>query len=118
MNTAHPFRIPLGRFVKRLLLALLIGCSVSFLPVAALNLPLDSSLSHLYKNAADALLFPGYVVALAVSLGRFHDVRFGFVVLANVAVYSGFAYFVLAVLVSLRAKFGAPRHSGNGPTIP
>jgi len=67
---------------------------------------------------ADALLFPGYVVALAVSLGRFHDVRFGFVVFANVVVYSLFTYILLTGLVNIRAKFGAPRHSGNGPSVP
>ena len=92
--------------MKRLLLALLIGCVLTFVPVTAFKMPSEAGLSHLLKNGADALLFPGYVVALALSLGRFHDIRFGVVVFANVAIYAGFAYLVLTRLTKFKSKLG------------
>jgi hypothetical protein len=78
--------------MKRLFLALLIGCALTFVLVTALKLRADSGLSHLLKNVSDALLFPGYVVALVLTLGRFHDVRFETVEFANAVIYSGLAY--------------------------
>ena len=105
--------------MKRLLLALLIGCVLASVPVTAFKIPSDAGLSHLLKNGADALLFPGYVVALALSLGRFHDVRFGLIVLANIAIYAGLAYLALTLWAKFRAKFGGPfRNSASGPSTP
>jgi hypothetical protein len=84
--------------MKRLLLALLIGCAFTLVLVMTLKLRADAGLSHLLRNGADALLFPGYVVSLALSLGRFHDIRFGVVESANAAIYSGLAYLIHAGL--------------------
>lgn len=105
--------------MKRLLLALLIGCFFSFVPVAAFKIQTDAGPSHLLKHGADALLFPGYVVALALSLGRFHDIRFGLIVLLNIAIYAGVAYLGLTLRTKFKAKFGRPsRNSISGPSSP
>jgi len=105
--------------MKRLLLALLIGCVLTFLPIAAFKIPSDAGLSHLLKNVADALLFPGYVVALALSLGRFHDIRFGLIVFVNIAIYAGLAYFALTLRAKFKAKLARPsRNSITGPSTP
>jgi hypothetical protein len=104
--------------MKRLLLALLTGCALTFALVTTLKLRTDSGLSHLLKNGADALLFPGYVVALALSLGRFHDIRFGVVELANAAIYSGLAYLSMVVWKKLKDKSNGLPRAANGPSAP
>lgn len=88
--------------MKRLLLALLISCVLTLIPMTAFKLPSDIGLSHLLKNVADALLFPGYALALVLSLGQFHDIRLGVVLSFDIAIYAGLAYITLTLLT----KFG------------
>lgn len=105
--------------MKRLLLALLIGCVLTFVPVTALKMPSEAGLLHVLKNGADALLFPGYIVALGLSLGRFHDIRFGVVVFANIAIYAGLAYLTLTLLTKFKSKLGGrSQNSAGGPSTP
>jgi hypothetical protein len=104
--------------MKRLLLALLIGCGLTFVLVTTLKLRADSALSHLLRNGADVLLFPGYVVSLGLSLGRFHDIRFGVVVSANAAIYSGLAYLSLVVWKKLNAKSNGLPQTAKGHSTP
>ena len=94
--------------MKRLILALVIGCVFSFLPMAAFEMSSGSWIWSQLKNAANALLYPGYAAALALSLGRFHDLSFSLVICVNVAIYTGIAY--LALTLWSKFKAGGGRH--------
>jgi hypothetical protein len=54
-------------------------------------------------------------VALALSLGRFHDIQFGVVVFANVAIYAGLAYLALTLLTNLNPSVGGGPEFSRGP---
>jgi hypothetical protein len=95
---------------KRLLVSVLIGCFLGLVPLAALDLPVGSLLSRLLQNGASAVLFPGYLLTLVLSLGRLHDVRFSVIVSADIAIYSILAY--VTILIWQRPRPRRSLHHG------
>lgn len=90
--------------VKTILWAFLAGCTIGLLPMIVEKLSLDSTSFRYLANVADFLSYPGYVVALGLVGGRFHDLSFTVLIWANVAIYSGLAYSALTVISKLRSK--------------
>jgi len=90
--------------MRKLLYSLLAGCAVALAPLMISKLPFESGFSHLLKSGSSALLFPGYAIALVLALGRFHDINFTALEVANVAVYSGLTYLLLRGFAWLRAR--------------
>ena len=90
--------------MKRLSFAFVIASVITSVSVGVLEIQSDSGLALSLKNGAAVLLFPGYAVTLAFTLGRFHDVGFGLVAFTNFVVYFGVAYFALKIRTRLNAK--------------
>ncbi len=90
--------------MRKLFYSLLMGCVVGLAPLMISKLPFESGLSHVLKSGSNALLFPGYVIALALALGRFHDINFTALEVANVAVYSGLTYLLLRGFAWFKAR--------------
>jgi hypothetical protein len=63
-----------GVCMRRLFLALLIGCLLSILPIAILKLPTDSGMVGSLKRGITNLMVPG-VFGLIVSGGRIDDIN-------------------------------------------
>ncbi len=93
----------MGR-IKRLFFAFEIASVLTSVPVGVLEIQSDSGLALSLRHGADVLLFPGYALTLALTLGRFHDARFGLVAFTNVVVYFAAAYFVLTIRARFKAK--------------
>jgi|SRR5579885_1674560 phosphatidylserine synthase len=90
--------------MRKLLYSLLVGCVIALAPLMISKLPFESGSSHLLKSGSNVLLFPGYAIALVLALGRFHDINFTALEIANVVVYSGLTYLLLRCFAWLKAR--------------
>jgi hypothetical protein len=78
--------------------AALLGCFIGFSPLIVERASQSSRLAHFSSDAAAVLSYPGYVVALGIARGRFHDIDLKTIVIANIVIYFCAIYFVPAVL--------------------
>ncbi len=90
--------------MRKLLYSLLVGCVIALAQLMISKLPFESGSSHLLKSGSNVLLFPGYAIALVLALGRFHDINFTALEIANVVVYSGLTYLLLRCFAWLKAR--------------
>jgi hypothetical protein len=105
--------------MRRLFLALLIGCFFAILPIAILKLPSDSGIVGSLKWGVTNLMIPGGFVGLVASGGRIDDINLWVSGLANFLFYFGIAYLSLIVWGRLKPKPGKPpRISANGSSTP
>lgn len=88
--------------MRRIVCSVLTGCIST-----GAGLVLAQSTVHTTSDfreiVGSALLYPGYVVALLLSLGRFHDVSLPVIAAANVMVYSAASYILLVLLAKRKA---------------
>jgi hypothetical protein len=102
--------------MRRLFLALIIGCVLSILPIAILKLPTDSGMVGSLKWGITNLMVPGGFVGLIASGGRIDDIDPWVSGFANFLFYFAIAYLSLTAWGRLKPKSGElPRISANGP---
>jgi hypothetical protein len=58
-------------------------------------------------------MYPGYLVALALSMGRVDDINFTLLEIANVVFYFGVTYLLLTALAKFRSKPQSPTSVGR-----
>jgi len=95
--------------MRRLVLALLIGCALSILPIAILKLPSDSGTVGSLKWGITNLMIPGTLIGYIAAGGRIDDVSPWLSGFVNMLVYFGLAYLSLTVWVKLKTKSGSIR---------
>jgi hypothetical protein len=90
--------------MRRFVLALLMGCALTVLPILILRLPPDSGIVGSLKWGVTNLMIPGTLVGLAVAGGRVDDINPWLSGFANMVFYSGLAYALEVVWAKLKTK--------------
>jgi hypothetical protein len=62
---------------------------------------LQSGFPNILKSVFSVLMYPGDLVALALSMGHVDDINFTLLEIANVAFYFGVTYLLLMAVVSM-----------------
>ena len=90
--------------MRRFVLAFLIGCALTILPIAILKLPSDSGMVGSLKWGITNVMIPGTLVGLMVAGGRIDDINPWLSDFANMVFYSGLAYALVVVWAKLKTK--------------
>ena len=93
--------------MRRLFYSLIIGFVVGLTPVMLAQSLSESGL--LVRRLVGVFMYPGYLVAMAVSMGRVDDINFTLLEIANVVFYSGVTYLFLIALAKFGTKAGLIR---------
>jgi hypothetical protein len=90
--------------MRRLVIALSIGCVLTILPIAILKLPSDSGMVGSLKWGITNLMIPGTFIGYIAAGGRIDDINPWLSGFANMVFYFGLAYLFLTVWVKLKTR--------------
>lgn len=87
--------------MRRIIYSLVTGCILTAAGLILVESTIRTA-SNFPKLVSSALVFPGYALALLLTLGRFHDVSLSMIAIANVVVYSTVTYLSIMLLSKLK----------------
>jgi hypothetical protein len=90
--------------MRRFVLALLVGCALSLLPIAILKLPSDSGMVGSLKWGVTNLMIPGSLIGYIAAGGRIDDISSWLAAFANMLFYFGLAYLLLTVWAKFKTR--------------
>jgi hypothetical protein len=85
--------------------SIVLGCVFATLPIAIMNLSIESDLMDIVKPGAGALMIPGILVGMILATrGRVHDINLWIVLPANALFYGWLAHVALSAWSKKRVR--------------